>query len=55
MKIIVMKCSKSGAWWNKSIGKTFEVIKDIDKDYLIKAKDPKKEGNHILKADCEVI
>lgn len=55
MKVMIMKCSKTGAWWNNSIGKTYEVIKDIDEDYLIKVKDKKTEGNHILKRDCEVI
>jgi hypothetical protein len=55
MKIMIMKCSRVGAWWNKSIGKTFEVAKEIEEDYLIKVKDTKKEGNHIPKIDCVVI
>lgn len=50
-----MKCSKDGAWWNKAIGKTYEVAKELDEDYLIKTKDTKREGNHILKRDCMVI
>lgn len=55
MKVMIMKCSKTGAWWSSSIGKSYEVIKDIDEDCLIKVKDKKAEGNHILKRDCEVI
>lgn len=55
MKVIIMKCSKEGAWWNKAIGKTFEVVKELEEDYLIKVKDKKNEDNHILKSDCVVI
>jgi hypothetical protein len=55
MKVMIMKCSKDGTWWKSSIGKTLDVIKELDEDYLVKVKDKKKEGNHILKADCTVI
>jgi hypothetical protein len=55
VKVMIMKCSKDGAWWKSSIGKTLDVVKELDEDYLIKVKDTKKEGNHILKADCAVI
>jgi hypothetical protein len=55
VKIIVIKCSKEGAWWNRSIGKVLDVVKELDKDYLVKVKDKKTEGSHILKSDCVVI
>lgn len=55
MKIMIMKCSRTGAWWSKSIGKTFDIVQEFEEDYLIKVKDTKKEGNHIPKRDCEVI
>lgn len=55
MKVMIMKCTKAGAWWNKSIGKSFEVITELEEDYLIKVKDKKNEGNHILKSDCVLI
>jgi hypothetical protein len=55
MKVKIMKCSKDGAWWNKSIGKVLEVGRELEEDYLVKVKDKKREGNHILKADCVVI
>jgi hypothetical protein len=55
MRVMIMKCSKEEAWWNKSIGKVVEVVREFDEDYLIKVKDKKKEGNHIIKADCVVL
>jgi hypothetical protein len=55
MKVKIMKCSKDGAWWNKSIGKVLEVGRELEEDYLVKVKDKKREGNHILKADCVVV
>ncbi|MCM0648660.1 hypothetical protein NBE98_09765 [Clostridium swellfunianum] len=55
MKVMIMKCTKQGAWWNKSIGKIYEVTKELDEDYLLKVNDKKNEGNHILKSDCVII
>jgi SOS-response transcriptional repressor LexA len=55
VKIIIMKCTKEGAWWNEAVGETLEVVKELEEDYLIKVKDKKMEGNHILKSDCVII
>ena len=55
MKVMIMKCCKDGAWCNKSIGKTLDVVKELEEDYLIKIKDKKTEGNHIHKSNCTVI
>jgi hypothetical protein len=57
MKVMIVKCTNPSAWWNKSkyIGAQYEVIRELDEDYLVKVKDKKREGNHVLKADCAVI
>lgn len=49
-----MRCTKEGAWWKKCIGKTYEVVRELEEDYLIKVKNKKIEGNHIFKKDCAV-